>query len=314
MRVLVAGCAGFIGFHLCERLLADGHDVVGVDNLATGQRRNADDLARLPGFRFVEHDICQPLPSVAVEGRPEAVFNLACPASPVDFGTRPLEILAVCSRGLWNLLDLARELGARLLQTSTSEIYGDPLEHPQRETYWGNVNPVGPRSCYDEGKRFGEALIAAYRRQYRTPIRVARIFNTYGPRMRADDGRALPSFISQALSGRPLTVHGDGRQTRSFCYVADQVEGLLRLAASEVEEPVNIGNPVEVTMGEVAREVIELAGSSSRIVHTDRLPDDPRVRCPDISRARALLGWEPRVDRREGLLRTIAWFRQAENV
>ncbi|MBW7904134.1 MAG: SDR family oxidoreductase [Phycisphaerae bacterium] len=313
MRVLVAGCAGFIGFHLCERLLADGHEVVGVDNLATGQRRNADDLLRVRRFRFLEHDICQPLPRAAL-GRIDLVCNLACPASPVDFGTRPLEIMAVCSRGLWNLLDLARELGARLLQTSTSEIYGDPLEHPQRETYWGNVNPAGPRSCYDEGKRFGEALIAAYRRQYRTPIRVARIFNTYGPRMRADDGRALPNFISQALSGRPLTVHGDGRQTRSFCYVADQVEGLLRLAASEVEEPVNIGNPVEVTLLEVAREVIELSGSRSTITHTDRMPDDPKVRCPDISRARTLLGWEPHVARREGLLRTIAWFRQAENV
>lgn len=311
MRTLVTGCAGFIGFHVCDRLLAEGHDVLGVDDLSTGQQRNIDDLSARPRFRFSRHDISHPLPNSVVDGALDLICNLACPASPVDFGPRRLHILAACSRGLWNLLDLARDRNARLLHTSTSEVYGDPLEHPQRESYWGNVNPIGARSCYDEGKRFGEALIVAHRDQYGTRARTARIFNTYGPRMRADDGRALPTFISRALQGAPLTVHGDGRQTRSFCYVTDEVDGLLRLALSDVTEPVNIGNPVEVSMLAVAREVIELCGSRSEIRHTGRLPDDPRVRCPDISRARSLLGWEPRVDRREGLRRTIDWFRAA---
>jgi dTDP-glucose 4,6-dehydratase len=317
VRVLVAGCGGFLGYHLCERLLNDGHEVVGVDNLVTGSPGNVADLGRQAGFTYVQHDVAQPLPgagekseAAGVVGGPfELVCNLACPASPVDFGPRALEILAVCSQGVWNLLDFARERGARFLHTSTSEVYGDPLEHPQRESYWGHVNPVGPRSCYDEGKRFAEALVTAYAHRHGLQVRIVRIFNTYGPRMRPDDGRALPNFIQQALRNEPLTVHGDGSQTRSFCYVTDQVEGMLRLAASDVSAPVNIGNPVEVSMLELAREVIELTGSRSRVVHVERPGDDPKVRCPDITRARTLLNWSPRVDRRTGLLRTIEWFR-----
>jgi dTDP-glucose 4,6-dehydratase len=304
--VLVAGCAGFIGYHFCDRLLNDHHEVVGIDNLATGSNRNANDLSARPGFRFVQADIVQALP---VDGRFDWVCNLACPASPVDFGPKSLDILAVCSRGTWNLLDFARERKARYLHTSTSEVYGDPKEHPQKETYWGNVNPIGPRSCYDEGKRFGEALIVAYVAQHGVQARVARIFNTYGPRMRKDDGRALPNFISQALAGEPLTVHGDGSQTRSFCYVTDQVDGLMRLAGSEVIGPVNIGNPVEITMKEVAEEVVRLSGSRSTISFVERPKDDPHVRCPDITRATTLLGWKPRVERTEGLKKTIDWFR-----
>lgn len=311
MRVLVAGCAGFIGFHLCERLLADGHEVVGVDNLATGQRRNADDLLRVRRFRFLEHDICQPLPRAAL-GRIDLVCNLACPASPVDFGTRPLEIMAVCSRGLWNLLDLARELGARLLQTSTSEIYGDPLEHPQRETYWGNVNPAGPRSCYDEGKRFGEALTMTYHRKYGLRTRMVRIFNTYGPRMRRDDGRALPNFICQALKNEPVTVHGDGNQTRSFCYVSDLVEGILRTAHGNCVEPINLGNDEEITIRQAADEVIRIAGSRSTIRLVPRPVDDPEKRRPDLTRAREILGWRPTVARETGFAETIAWFRASQ--
>lgn len=308
MRVLVTGCAGFIGYHFCDRLLTEGHTVIGVDSLTTGSERNARDLAGRSGFSFIRADIREPLP---VDGRLDWVCNLACPASPVDFGPKRLEILGTCSRGVWNLLDFARARGARLLHTSTSEVYGDPKEHPQRESYWGNVNPIGPRSCYDEGKRFGEALIAAYTAEYGVPVRVARIFNTYGPRMRKNDGRALPNFISQALANQPVTVHGDGSQTRSFCYVTDQVDGLLRLAASDVSGPVNIGNPVEVTIREVAEEVVRLAGSRSPIVFVERPKDDPHVRKPDITRAQSLLGWVPQVDREEGLRRTIEWFRQA---
>ena len=306
MRVLVTGCAGFLGFHLSSRLLDDGHEVVGVDNLSTGQERNAADLGQRSGFSFMRHDVTEPL---RVDGPIDLVCNLACPASPVDFGPLRLEILAVCSRGVWNLLDFAREKRARLMHTSTSEVYGDPLVHPQPESYWGNVNPIGPRSCYDEGKRFAEALLTGYRDRHGLEVRIVRIFNTYGPRMRPADGRVLPSFISQALAGRPLTVHGDGRQTRSFCYVSDQVDGLVRLAQGEVREPVNIGNPIEVSMLEVAREVVELTGSRSEISFTPAAPDDPKVRCPDITRARTLLGWEPQVPRREGFARTVEWFR-----
>ncbi len=317
MRVLVAGCGGFLGYHLCDRLLDEGHEVVGVDNLVTGSRHNVEDLARRASFAYVQHDVTRPLMDAdaacgsagALGGRFELVCNLACPASPVDFAPRALEILAVCSLGVWNLLDFARESGARFLHTSTSEVYGDPQEHPQRESYWGHVNPIGPRSCYDEGKRFAEALVTAYAHRRGLTVRIARIFNTYGPRMRPDDGRVLPNFIRQALRNEPLTVYGDGSQTRSFCYVSDQVEGLLRLAASEVSGPVNIGNPVEVSMRQLAHEVIELTGSRSRLVYVERPGDDPKVRCPDITRARTLLNWSPRVDRREGLLRTIEWFR-----
>ena len=306
MRILVAGCAGFIGVHLADRLLTDGHEVVGVDNFSSGSGPNVERLERHARFQFHRHDITKPLP---VEGPLQRIYDLACPASPIDFARLPLEILAVCSRGVENLLDLARPCGARLLHASTSEVYGDPKEHPQRETYWGHVNPIGARSCYDEGKRFAEALLMFHRRQYGVEVRVPRIFNTYGPHMRRDDGRALPAFITQALRGEPINVHGDGRQTRSFCYVDDLVEGLLRLMESDVEEPVNLGNPAEITILEAAQEVVRLTGSSSEIRHGPRPADDPAVRRPDISRARERLGWEPRVSREEGFARTIEWFR-----
>ncbi len=308
MRVLVTGCAGFIGYHFTERLLAEGHAVVGLDNLSSGSRANLDALRTRPGFQFVDHDISRPLPEV---GRFDLLCNLACPASPVDFARIPLEILAVCSAGLRNILDLACACDAPLLHTSTSEVYGDPKEHPQKETYWGNVNPIGKRSCYDEGKRFAEALAVAYRDARGARPRIARIFNTYGPRMRGDDGRMLPNFINQALAGQPLTVHGDGSQTRSFCYVSDMVDGLLRLALSDVSEPVNLGNPNEITVLQAAEEVIRLTNSSSRIAFVPRPPDDPCVRRPDITRAAQRLGWQPQVDRPEGFRRSIEWFRAA---
>jgi len=307
VRLMVTGCAGFIGYHLCARLLTDGHQIVGVDDLSTGQRINVDDLESRADFEFVEHNIVKPLP---LSQRCDVIYNLACPASPVDFGPRRLNILAVCSRGVWNLLDLCRQTGARLLHTSTSEVYGDPQEHPQRETYWGHVNPIGPRCCYDEGKRFAEALISNYVSLHGVTARVARIFNTYGPRMRADDGRVLPNFITQAMAGRPLTVHGDGRQTRSFCYVTDLVDGLVRLANSDVTGPINLGNPGEITILDFAREIIRLTGSRSEIAFVERPQDDPALRRPDITRARERLGWEPRVDRAEGLARTVEWFKR----
>ena len=306
MRVLVTGCAGFIGYHLTERLLSEGHEVVGLDSFWSGSPRNVTDLQAHAKFRFVEHDITNPLP---VEGPFDWICNLACPASPVDFARRRLGILAVCSEGVRRLAELARETGARLLHASTSEVYGDPKEHPQRETYWGHVNPIGARSCYDEGKRFAEALLVAYRDCHGVKTRIARIFNTYGPRMRHDDGRALPTFIHQALAGEPLTVHGDGSQTRSFCYASDLVEGLCRLAASDVAEPVNLGNPHEITMLQAAQEVIRLCHSPSTIAFLPRPPDDPGVRRPDSTRAQTRLGWQPVVEREDGFLRTIAWFR-----
>jgi dTDP-glucose 4,6-dehydratase len=308
MRTLVAGCAGFIGFHLTERLLHDAHEVVGVDNFCTGTRENVARLQTCPRFQFSEQDITQPL---RVEGRFERVYDMACPASPVDFGPRRLEILAVCSRGVGELLEFARQHGARLLHASTSEVYGDPQEHPQRETYWGHVNPIGPRACYDEGKRFAEALLTAYHAYHGTEIRIPRIFNTYGPNMRRDDGRMLPTFIDQALHGVPLTVHGDGSQTRSFCYISDLVEGLVRLMESAVREPVNLGNPVEIPVLTAAQEVLRLTGSRSTIVHVPRPKDDPGLRRPDISRAETLLKWRPIVDRADGFARTVAWFKIA---
>ncbi len=307
MQLLVTGCAGFIGYHLCERLLDDGHEVVGVDDLSTGQLTNVNDLKARPRFRFVEHDIAEPL---SIEEPFEIAYNLACPASPIDFGPRRLNILAVCSRGVWNMLDLCRRTGTRLLHTSTSEVYGNPREHPQRESYWGHVNPIGPRSCYDEGKRFAEALITNYANYHQVEARVARIFNTYGPRMRADDGRVLPNFITQGFAGKPLTVHGDGSQTRSFCYVTDMVDGIIRLANSDVTEPVNLGNPAEISILEFAREIVRLTGGKSEIAHVERPKDDPELRRPDITRARQHLGWEPKIDRAQGLARTVQWFEQ----
>jgi len=306
VRIVVAGSAGFIGYELCAQLLAAGHEVVGVDDLSTGQQRNVDDLRAERGFSFLQASITSP---VDVPGDVNGVYNVACPASPVDFDTKRRHILATCSRGVENLLDFARAKGARFLQASTSEVYGDPQVHPQVETYWGYVNPIGPRSCYDEGKRFAEALIYAYQRDFDLPVRVARIFNTYGPRMRPDDGRILPNFIMQALAGKPLSIHGDGKQTRSFCYVSDLVDGLIRLMESDVTEPVNLGSTDEITVLEFANEILRLCGERSKISYVPRPADDPNIRRPDITRARRLLGWEARVSREEGLRRSVEWFR-----
>lgn len=307
MRVVIAGVAGFIGCHLADRYLRDGHEVIGVDNFVTGDRRNVEWLRGNRRFEFIQHDVVEPL---SVPGPIGLVADLACPASPVDFAGKSVEILRVCSEGVRHLMDLARRNATVFLHTSTSEVYGDPLEHPQSEDYWGHVNPIGARSMYDEGKRFAEALIMAYHRRFGLPVRIARIFNTYGPRMRLDDGRVVTNFIRQALAGEPLTVYGDGSQTRSFCYVEDQVEGLVRLAASKQTGPINIGNPDEATVRQLAEEIIELTGSSSRIVEKPLPADDPKVRCPDITRARELLGWSPQVPRREGLQRTIEYLRE----
>jgi dTDP-glucose 4,6-dehydratase len=306
MRALVAGGAGFIGATMCARLLDRGDEVLCVDNLATGSRDNVKYLLERNGFSFVEANISDGVP---VEGTFEAVINLACPASPADFEPLALEILDVGSRGVANLLALAQRDGARFLQASTSEVYGEPLVHPQPESYWGNVNPVGPRSVYDEAKRFGEALTMAYQRKYGLETRIARIFNTYGPRMRPEDGRMVSNFVNQALRGQPLTVHGDGSQTRSLCYVEDEVTGLLALLDSSCTGPVNMGNDDERTVLDVAQLVLELCGSTSGIIFVDRPTDDPSQRRPDLTLARRELGWEPTTPIREGLARTIEWFK-----
>jgi dTDP-glucose 4,6-dehydratase len=307
MRVVVAGGAGFIGVALCSRLLDRGHDVVFVDNLVTGSRANVKHLLEQERTTFIETDICSEVP---VEGPVDAVINLACPASPCDFEPLALEILDVGSRGLGNLLELARRHGARFLQASTSEVYGEPLVHPQAESYWGNVNPVGPRSVYDEAKRFGETLATAYGRVHGLEVRIARIFNTYGPRMRPDDGRVVSNFVNQALREEPLTVHGDGSQTRSLCYVDDEVEGLLALLGSPYEGPVNIGSDDERSVLEIAQIVLDLSGSTSGIVFKDRPTDDPSQRRPDLTVARRELGWAPTTALDQGLARTIEWFRE----
>ena len=306
MRIVVAGGAGFLGSHFCDRLIAEGHAVVCLDNLVTGSEANLAGLAREPRFSFERQDICQ---GARVAGPVDMVANFASPASPVDFARLRLEILRVGSAGTWNCLELARDKGAGFLITCTSEAYGDPLVHPQREDYWGNVNPVGPRSCYDESKRFAEALTMAFHRQHGLATRIARIFNTYGPRMRLDDGRVVPALVAQAIAGEALTVFGDGSQTRSFCYVDDQVEGLRRLMDCPDPYPVNIGNPRETTILEFARIVAALAGRPERIEFRPLPQDDPRRRCPDIGRARQLLGWEPQVPLEEGLRRTMEHFR-----
>jgi nucleoside-diphosphate-sugar epimerase len=303
-RVVVAGGAGFIASHLCDRLIERGDEVVVVDNLLTGSRRNLSHLVGNKAFTFVEQDVCEPL---VIEGRVDAVLDLASPASPKDFSTIPLEILAVGSSGVRELLELARAKGARFLITSTSEVYGDPLVHPQVESYWGNVNPIGPRSCYDESKRFAEALTMAYHRHRGVDVRIARVFNTYGPRMKPGDGRVVSNFLVQALTGAPITIYGDGSQTRSFCYVDDEVDGILALFDGPIAGPVNIGNPAEFTVLELAELVVELTSSSSPIVHEPLPVDDPTRRQPDISLARDALGWEPRIQLRDGLERTAAW-------
>ncbi len=308
MRVVIAGGAGFIGSHLCDRFIADGHDVVAVDNLLTGSQANLSHLLGNPRFTFLKHDITTPIP---VSGPLDAVLNMASPASPVDYLTYPIETMQVGSAGTLNALELARARGCRFLMASTSEIYGDPLEHPQRETYLGNVDSTGPRAVYDEAKRFSEALTMAYHRTYALPTRIVRIFNTYGPRMRLDDGRVVPNFIGQALRGEALTVYGDGSQTRSFCYVDDEVEGLARLLMSDEVMPTNIGNPDEMTITQFAQLINEITGNTAGIVTQDkRIPGDPQTRKPDISKARRVLGWEPRIGIREGLAQTIEYFRE----
>ncbi|MFQ5723920.1 MAG: UDP-glucuronic acid decarboxylase family protein [Terriglobia bacterium] len=308
MRALITGGAGFIGSHLCARLLQEGWEVVCVDNFITGSQSNLAPLVGQRGFRLLEQDVTRFL---EVREPLEAVLHLASPASPKDFSRIPIQILKAGALGTHNALGLAKAKGAKFLLASTSEVYGDAREHPQRETYWGWVNPIGVRGVYDESKRFAEALTMAYHRIHGLDTRIARIFNTYGPRMRVDDGRAIPNFFTQALAGSNLTVYGQGQQTRSFCYVDDLVEGLWRLLQSDVHEPVNLGNPEEITIGELAERIRGLTASRSGIVHREAPPDDPGRRCPDIARAQRLLGWRPRVSLQEGLERTLAYFRSA---
>ncbi len=306
-RVVVLGGSGFLGSHLCERVLEDGAvRVVAVDNYITGNPRNVDHLRGRPGFEELRQDITEGL---SVDGPVNYVFNMASPASPIDYAKLPLETLRVGSVGTENGLKLAEAKGAVFLQASTSEVYGDPLVHPQREDYWGNVNPIGPRACYDEAKRYAEALTMVYGRSRGVKTRIVRIFNTYGPRMRLNDGRVVPAFVGQALRGEDFTVFGDGTQTRSFCYARDLIDGIVRLALSDEMEPVNIGNPREMTMLQFAEAVRAAAGGGGSIVHKPLPKDDPKQRQPDITRARQLLGWEPRVPLEEGLRETIAWFR-----
>jgi dTDP-glucose 4,6-dehydratase len=306
MRHLVSGAAGFIGSHLCDRLLADGGEVAALDNLITGSRRNIEHLMGKAKFTFREFDVTKPIPD---EGKFDHVWHLASLASPKFYLAHPIETLESGSTATRNMLEIARRDGARFLVTSTSECYGDPLEHPQVETYWGNVNPVGLRSCYDESKRYAEAVSMAYHRTHGVRTNIARIFNTYGPRMALDDGRVVPAFLDQALRGEPLTVFGDGSQTRSFCYVSDMVEGLVRLAKSEERFPVNLGNPVELTILEFAERIRRLMGVNAPIVHQELPSDDPKRRQPNIGKAKKVLGWEPKIGLEEGLRETVAYFK-----
>jgi dTDP-glucose 4,6-dehydratase len=307
LRTVITGGAGFIGSHLCERFLNDGHDVVCVDNLLTGSPRNIAHLSDRPGFRFLEHNVSEP---IEIEGPVDNVLHFASPASPADYLAHPIPTLKVGSLGTHNALGLAKAKDARFLLASTSEVYGDPEVHPQREDYWGHVNPIGPRGCYDEAKRFAEAITMAYHRYHGVKTRIVRIFNTYGPRMRLNDGRVLPNFMHQALRGRPLTVYGRGDQTRSFCYVSDLVEGIVRLLNADYSEPVNLGNPAEITVLQLAEEIIALVeGTASTIVYEDLPQDDPKRRKPDITRARTLLGWQPTVNRSVGLRHSLEYFR-----
>jgi dTDP-glucose 4,6-dehydratase len=307
VRTLITGGAGFIGSHLCERFLAEGHEVVAVDNLLTGDLTNLDAFRSHPRFRFVGHDISNPL---KVRDKLDNVLHFASPASPVDYLEFPIQTLKVGSLGTHNSLGLAKAHGARFLLASTSEVYGDPLVHPQPESYWGNVNPIGIRGVYDEAKRFAESMTMAYNRYHGLNTHIVRIFNTYGERMRLNDGRVLPNFICQALRGEPLTVYGDGKQTRSFQYVSDLVEGIVRLLKTDFHDPVNLGNPVEITVLQFAEEVLRLTGSKSKVEFKPLPQDDPKVRQPDISRARQLLGWEPAVNREAGLKRTLEYFKE----
>jgi len=305
MKVLITGAAGFLGSHLTDRFLAEGHEVIGMDNLITGARENIAHLEGNPRFRFVLHDVSK---YISVEGPLDGVLHFASPASPIDYLELPIQTLKVGSLGTHNALGLAKAKGARFFLASTSEVYGDPQVHPQPESYWGHVNPVGPRGVYDEAKRFAEAITMAYHRYHHIDTRIIRIFNTYGPRMRARDGRVVSNFVVQALKGEPLTVYGEGQQTRSFCYVSDEVDGIYRLFMSDLTDPTNIGNPNEFTVRQLAELVLKMTGSKSKIEQRPLPTDDPKVRKPDITRARTLLGWEPRVSLEEGLTHTIAYF------
>ena len=306
MRAVVTGAAGFLGSHLCDYLVDKGHAVIGLDNLITGNTRNIEHLAGSEKFQFIKHDVTE---YIYISGTVDAILHFASPASPVDYLEYPIQTLKVGALGTHKALGLAKEKKARFLLASSSEVYGDPLVHPQTEDYWGNVNPTGPRGVYDEAKRFGEAMTFAYHRTHGVDTKIARIFNTYGPRMRSGDGRVVPNFITQALSGKPLTVYGDGTQTRSFCYVSDLIDGIYRLLISETNEPVNLGNPIEMKIIDFARKVLELTSSKSDVVF-ERLPvDDPKVRQPDIGLARARLEWQPQVPIEKGLKSTIGYFK-----
>lgn len=307
--MIVSGAAGFIGSHMCDRLLAEGHTVVGLDNLLTGSAENVAHLRTNSAFQFIRHDVNSPWNALGLDGEVDGVLHMASAASPKDYLEHPIETLDVGSVGTRNMLELARIHNARFLVTSTSECYGDPLVHPQVETYWGNVNPVGPRSCYDESKRFAEAMTMAYHRTHGVRTNIARIFNTYGPRMKLNDGRVVPAFLDQALRGEPLTVFGDGSQTRSFCYVSDLVDGLYRLMLSDERYPVNLGNPREMTILEFAQHICKLTNTRSTIVRRPLPEDDPKQRKPDIAKAKRILGWEPRVPLEEGLKYTADYFR-----
>lgn len=306
-RVLITGAAGFLGSHLCDRFLKEGYYVIGMDNLLTGNIKNIEHLFPLKEFEFHHHDVTK---FVHVPGKLDYILHFASPASPIDYLKMPIQTLKVSSLGTHNLLGLAKSKGARILVASTSEVYGDPLVHPQKEEYWGNVNPIGPRGVYDEAKRFMESMTMAYHNFHGVETRIVRIFNTYGPRMRLDDGRALPTFMSQALRGEDVTVFGDGSQTRSFCYCDDLIDGIYRLLLSDYHKPVNIGNPVEITLQQFAEEVVELVGNNVKIVYEPLPQDDPKQRRPDITKAKEILGWEPLVDRKEGLRRTLEYFKQ----
>ncbi len=307
MKILIAGGAGFIGSHLTERLLAQGHQVTVVDNLITGDVSNLKEFQDSENFTFLEHDICEPL---QLDYPLDVICNLACPASPIDYQKIPLETLWVSAAGTRNMLELARQKKAVFFHTSTSEVYGDPLEHPQSESYFGNVNCLGPRSCYDEGKRFAESMIINYQAKYNLQTRIIRIFNTYGPKMRKNDGRVIPNFINQALQGEPITICGDGSQTRSFCYVDDMVDGILAMIDSkDFSGPVNLGNPKETSIHDLAEEIVEIIGSKSSISYKPLPQDDPKVRCPNIQLAREQLKFEPKIGLKEGLEKTIKWFK-----
>ena len=303
MRTLVTGGAGFLGSHLCERLLKEGHEVICLDNFFSGKRRNVAHLIGKPNFELMRHDVVEP---VLLEV--DRIFNLACPASPVHYQYNPVKTIKTSVMGTINMLGLAKRVRARILLTSTSEVYGDPEQHPQTESYWGHVNPIGVRSCYDEGKRVAECLMMDYHRQNKVDIKIVRIFNTYGPRMKLDDGRVVPAFLDQAMRGEPMTVFGDGSQTRSFCYVSDLVDGLCRLMMSDERYPVNLGNPGEMTILQFAEKIRAMTGSASKIEFRELPEDDPKQRKPDISKARALLGWSPKVELYDGLRRTVDYF------